>query len=114
MGLWVWALWGLGGAFGYASPRLLAALFEPPTGGGRPLRAWVEFAFAMGAGPIAAAGLGPFAASELHSTSIAECRAGAVVIGLLVNPVAPAAVELLTSNVLRWLGHPLADRKPKP
>ena len=94
----LWAIWGLAGAFVFACPSLITQLFDPPGGFPRTLRASIEFFFALSLGPIGGAGVGPYLASAfLHLNSEPECRALAVLIGLIVNPVAPMAVELWTN-----------------
>lgn len=113
MDLLFWAGWGLAGAFVYAAPKLLISLFEAPDIA-RPGKAWAEFFVALSFGPIAAAAFGPFAAGELHRTSASEFRAGAVVIGMIVNPVAPSIVHVFSEGLLRWAGHPLAKRPRLP
>lgn len=113
MSLIAWALWGLAGAFVYAAPKLIVALFDDGVAGRR-ARAIAEFVVSLSFGPIAAAAFGPFAAGELHRTSVSELRAGAVVIGMIVNPVAPSIVRIFSDNVLRWAGHPLANKRSPP
>ena len=100
-----WALWGLAGAFAYAAPRLPPALDGREKSRWRP---WTEALISLCMGPVGAAGVGPYVSMLIHWESLPECRALAILIGLVVNPVAPAAVDLWTNFVLARLGHPLA------
>lgn len=110
MSLLDWALWALAGAFAYATPRLITATFDAKPNGSRG-KAVAEYVFALATGPIAGAGIGPYLAAELHRSTGTECRALAIITGLLVNPVAPVAVHLMTDVVLARLGHPIARKK---
>lgn len=105
------AVWGVGGAFCYAAPRLLVELTEarvtkkpwlPPT---------LEFAVAMGVGALFGCALDPFVSEVTHLSKGAEQRALAFLTGLIANRISPSVVSLLSDQVLRKLGAPLETKK---
>lgn len=89
--------WGFCGAFIYAAPRFSACLF-----GRRPaapcVKCYIDGVFSMAVGPIAAGAFTGEAQALLHTSDV---PAVAALIGLMVNPVAPSAIEVFTQSITR-------------
>jgi hypothetical protein len=102
MDLLIWAAWGFLGAFVYAAPRLAVVLGDRD---GKPMGGHIaEFCISLSFGPIFAAGFGPFAAGWANVKAGAELQAGALVIGMVANPVAPIILKLATGEIARRIG----------
>lgn len=102
------ALWGLAGAFVYASSRLITAILGETELGPRAVkRAWAEFAVALLFGPIAAAALTPPILGRLGQA--ATLPAVALAIGLCGNAVWPVFVAGLVPAFRRALARWLAE-----
>lgn len=112
MGIWGFCVWGLGGSFIYAAPRVLVSLSDSA----RERKAWAPWAellIALAMGPIGAAGFTGLVAATIHQTGVADLRAIALTIGMVANPVAPAIIHLVGDNILHRLNAPLKPIKPR-
>jgi hypothetical protein len=98
----IW-LWGLGGAFIYAAPRLVACVYSSQAAG----KSWAwcgwTFVVSLVTGAIAAGALAPFASNWLSRTAEHDVRAIATLIGLLANPFAPDFVRGIRGKILKKL-----------
>ena len=120
MNAYLWAAWGLGGAFVYASSRLITALFADAELTPRMrTKAWAQFAVAIVFGPLAA-GAVTGEAVRLSGGKLGEA-AVALVIGLSANALWPLLVDEAGKGLKRLIGgwflatgERLAGKEDKP
>lgn len=100
MNLTPW-FWGLCGAFIYAAPRFSACLYgssSAPCG-----KCVIDGAFAMVVGPIAAAAFTASISARLGLKADGDMNAASALIGLLANPVAPGAIQVMVDGAMTKL-----------
>jgi hypothetical protein len=95
--------WGFCGAFIYAAPRLSACLFSAQETGAPWAKCAVDGAFAVVIGPISAGAFTGSVQSYWGLTSNEHLPAVSAMIGLLANPLAPSAIEVLSVGFLERL-----------
>lgn len=94
--------WGLGGAFVYSGPRLSTCLFAGRESGNL-CKCWVDGAVSLAIGPWAAAALTGSVQGYLGMGGVEHMPAVSATIGLLANPLAPGAIEVITAGVMQRL-----------
>ncbi len=101
MPTYLWAAWGLLGAFVHAGLALPVAWAEAKASG-RPLALPLgQFIVALCIGLIFGAGFGPIAGDRLGLKTMPELQALALVVGLVANPIAPWVVKVMSGASIK-------------
>lgn len=97
------ALWGFLGAFMYAGPRTVVAIYAARERGLRWGGHAAEGLIALLVGTIAAEAFAPWIQDYLKRTSAHDLRALGVMLGLVANRAAPTLVDLVAGKLMKRL-----------